>query len=74
MRFFSLLLLAAAAAAVAHATSIESDPYTLSDGTVVDPTDSQSSAAAEERSTDSIYTTLSHGGPMGGMGGRQLRH
>lgn len=66
-------LAVAAFCAIASGSSIESDPYTLSDGTVVDPTSSSADGASEERSTDSIYTKLSHGGPMGGMG-RNLRN
>lgn len=64
MRFLVIL---AALVAVASAAGLETDPYTLSDGTVVDPTSSDT-AATEERSTDSIYTTLSHDSPMAGMG------
>ncbi|RLN71712.1 hypothetical protein BBJ28_00015093 [Nothophytophthora sp. Chile5] len=77
-RLLSLAALVCAAVAVltspTAASALKDDPYTLSDGTVVDPT-SSSAASTEERSSveTSIYTTLSHGGPMAGTGTRKLR-
>lgn len=52
-------------------TPFQDDPYTLADGTTVDPTSSATQQTASDASAN-IYTTLSHNGPMGGMG-RQLR-
>ncbi|RLN45207.1 hypothetical protein BBJ29_005164 [Phytophthora kernoviae] len=58
-RMLLLAVAAASMAVLAIASPLKDDPYT--------PTD----ASTEERS-NSIFTTLSDDGPMAGMGGRRL--
>ncbi|TMW54956.1 hypothetical protein Poli38472_014727 [Pythium oligandrum] len=63
-----VLLIAAVVCATVSASPFKQDPYTRSDGTVID--NSNPDAVKEPASTGerSIYTPLSNSGPMAGVG------